>query len=125
MSEDDDWLDELVREIEAQNLKTDNPYALHLIQVLWPFAERGLLRRHAIERVWRLRHDAGIKMPDAFTATVQSAYNNHCEDSDVFIRRNANLKNALFYPVGRKGSGRWAVHRDRAETWLQQKKLEI
>jgi hypothetical protein len=30
----------------------------------------------------------------------------------------------LFYPVGRKGSGRWAVDRERAGTWLKRKKLE-
>jgi hypothetical protein len=128
ISEDDDSLEELIREfeqkIEARNLRNENPYVLHLIRVLWPFAEGGLIRRYAIERVWRLRNGVGVRMPEEFEATVQSAYNNHCEKSDVFVRRNAKLEEALFYPVGRKGSGRWAVDRSRAEAWLRKKNLE-
>jgi hypothetical protein len=63
-------------------------------------------------------------MPNKFEATVQSAYNHHCEKSEVFIQRNANPDDGLFYPVGYKGSGRWAVHRSHAEAWLKRKKLE-
>ena len=53
MSEDDDWLDELIREfeqrIETRKLPNENPHVLHLIRVLWPFAEGGLIRRYAVE----------------------------------------------------------------------------
>src|SRR5258708_24822630 len=124
MSEGDAWIDELVREVEAQSLRLENPYAVHLIQVLWPSAERGMIRRDAIKRVWRLRNDVGGRMPEKFTATVQSAYNHHCEVSKVFARRKASPEEGLFYPVGYKGSGLWAVHRSRAEAWLKRKKLE-
>jgi hypothetical protein len=83
MSEDYDRLDELIREfeqkIETRKLRDENPYVPHLIRVLWPFAEGGLIRRYAIERVWRLRNGVGVRMPKEFEATVQSAYNNHCE----------------------------------------------
>jgi hypothetical protein len=64
-------------------------------------------------------------MPEKFVNAVQSVYNQHCEKSDVFIGRNATLDEALFYPVGHKGSGRWAVNRERAEAWLIRKNLEF
>jgi hypothetical protein len=128
MSEDDDWPDELIREfeqkIETRKLRNENPHVMHLIRILWPFAEGGLIRRYAIERVWRLRNGVGVRMPKEFEAAVQSAFNNYCEKSDVFVRRNAKVEEALFYPVGRKGSGRWAVDRNRAEAWLKKKNFE-
>jgi hypothetical protein len=125
MDEDHSWFDELIRDAEAKQLKNENPYVLQLIRVLWPFGERGLARRHVIERVWRLRNEIGVAMPKAFGATVQSAYNHHCEHSDVFVARNVSLDEALFYPVGRKGSGQWAINRNRAETWLRRKSLGL
>ena len=120
-----DWLDELIAEVEAadakRQIRRENPYALHLIRVLWPHGERGWYRLDAIDAVWRRREPIGVNMPKKFENTVQSDYNRHTSSSSQF---SGKPEDDLFYPVGRKGSGRWAVHRDRAERWLRQKKLD-
>jgi hypothetical protein len=92
---------------------------------LWPYGERGHWRVDVIDKVWRLRNDASVTAPASFENTVQAAYNYYCSASNVFAGRKADLGEALFYPVGRKGSGRWAVDRNRAVAWLKRKKLEL
>jgi len=126
MSDDNlDWLDEIIAEIEAdeakRKLKRENPYALDLIRVLWPYGEKGWYRLDAIHAVWKRRDQTGVNMPKKFESTVQSDYNRHTSTSSVF---SGKPEDDLFYPVGGKGSGRWAVHRDRAKAWLLQKRLK-
>lgn len=122
-------LQELIREVEQQQAERkrlrEHPYALDLIRVLWPYGERGYWRGDTIDKVWRLRSDARVTTPSSFEHTVQASYNYYCSASDVFAARKADLAEALFYPVGRKGSGRWAVDRMRAVSWLKRKKLEL
>jgi hypothetical protein len=121
-------LQELIREVEQKQAERKrlrkHPYTLDLIRALWPYGERGHWRVDVIDKVWRLRNDASVTRPSSFENTVQAAYNYYCSASNVFVAREADLADALFYPVGRKGSGRWAVDRERAGTWLKRKKLE-
>jgi hypothetical protein len=128
MDEFDAWLDELLQKAEAKqaasNLRRENPYALHLIKVLAPYGTNGLARVDAIYRVWQLRRPTDVNMPKEVVGTVQSAYNHHCADSNVFKRRSGKPEEALFHPVGGKGSGRWAVDLDKAKAWLKGKRLE-
>jgi hypothetical protein len=86
-----DWLDEIIAEIEADDakrkLKRENPYALHLIRVLWPYGERGWYRLDAIDAVWKRREPTGVNMPKKFESTVQSDYNRHTSTSSVNLLR--------------------------------------
>ncbi len=116
---DDDWdkiLNDALGLWEASKRRRENPYALHLIKVLWPYGARGLRRVDAIHRIWLLREPTGLNMPKKFEHTVQSAFNSH----------NSLVKDgpdALFYPAGGKRSGQWAVHIDRIGPWLRRKGL--
>lgn len=127
MTESYDWFDALVQEVEAKlanrKLRRDNPYVRDIVKVLWPY-QRGLHRRYVVDRVWSLRNPTGLPMPKAFEQTVQSAFNQHNEESSVFRKKGGKLEDALFYPFGGKGSGVWAVRHDRAEAWLRRKALE-
>jgi hypothetical protein len=121
MNDDVDW-DKLIEEAhklwEATQLRNKQPYALHLIQVLWPFGPSGLLRRHAIDRVWRIREPTSLHMPRAFEQTVQSAFNVHNSE-------NQGSADGLFYPLGPHGERKWAVHLTEIEPWLKRKGLKL
>lgn len=121
----DEEFEELIREVERRERLKAHPYALDLIRALWPYGERGYWRGDVIDKVWRRRNDASVTTPKSFEKTVQASYNYYCSASDVFAARKADLAEGSFYPVGRKGSGRWAVDRDRAVAWLKTKKLEL
>jgi hypothetical protein len=116
------YIDRLMRE---KALRQENPCLLHLIKVLWPRGDRGLRRVEVIERIYNMRYPSGLNMPKKFGATVQSAYNHYCSESDVFKQRGGKPEVGLFYPVGRKGSGYWAVRRDRAHAWLQKRQFDL
>jgi hypothetical protein len=107
-----------------KKLRQENPYVLHLIKVLWPRGERGLRRIDVIDRIFQTRFPTGLNIPKEFEKTVQSAYNHHCWHSSVFQRRNGKPEEELFYPVGGKGSGIWAVNRERAAEWLRNHQFE-
>ncbi len=119
-------LDQLLREVEqemaAKKRRRDNPYVLHLIKVLWGHGTRGLRRDLVIDRVFELRGASGVTMPiKKFGHAVQSAFNRHNGQSNTF---NLPPEDDLFYPVGGKGSGVWAVHLNKIEPWLRKKKLQ-
>ena len=118
-------IEQLLREVEeqmaARKLRRDNPYVLHLIRVLWGHGTRGLRRDLGIERMFELRKASGVKLPrKKFEHAVQSAFNRHNGQSDTF---KLPPEDDLFYPVGGKGSGIWAVHLNKIEPWLRKKKL--
>ncbi len=70
---------------------------------------------------WKNRHDAGLPIPPKFAQAVQGSFNRYCTDSMVFAKRKTPDSDGLFYsPLG-KGSGVWAVNRDRAAAWLKVK----
>jgi hypothetical protein len=121
MDNDVDW-EKLIEEAhklwEASQLRKKQPYTLLLIQVLWPFGPRGLLRRHVIDRVWRLREPTSLHMPKAFEQTVQSAFNLHNSE-------NQGSTDGLFYPFGAHGERKLAVHLNKIEPWLKRKGLKL
>ena len=118
----DDWLDQLVRDVQARiakkELRLEHPYVKDLIEVLKPYP-RGLSRQMVLHTLEKNRLRAGLPIPEAFVQSVQSSYNQHCVDSLVFKKRNAPMSEALFYSPHGKGSGTWAVHIDRAAAWLR------
>ena len=120
---DNGWFDELLREYEeretARRERRENPYVLYLIKVLW--VRRNGLRRHlAIDLVRSLRQSRGLPMPKRFDETVQSAFQGHAGESDVF--RGAPDDDLFYWPLG-KGTGIWAVRQDAADAWLKRKRL--
>jgi hypothetical protein len=118
-----DTLEELQQKAESKKIRRENPYVLDLIKVLWRY-KAGFGRTYVIDRIWELRQSKDLPMPKTFESTVQSAFNSHCEDSTVFRKRDVGPEQALFYSVGGKGSGRWAVHHQRAKEWVSKKKIE-
>jgi hypothetical protein len=107
-----------VEAVIAKQTPRESIYALHLIAVLWPHRKHGLCRFNAIQQVKELRKSIGLSVPLDFDRAVQSAFNMHNGDSDVFQRRGFSPERDLFYPVDGKGSGVWAVHRQIATAWL-------
>lgn len=97
-----------------------HPYVADLIAVLLPYPE-GLARALAIRELEIQRKHEGLPIPASFEAAVQNSYNHYSEDSDVFHGREAAKEDGLFYSPAGKGSGRWAVHPERALHWLKQK----
>jgi hypothetical protein len=120
-------IEELLRSVEeavaAKKLRDENPYVRDLIRVLWPY-QRGLQRQFVIDRVWALRQPKGLPIPKTFEQTVQSSFNQYNAESQVFLKSGRSPEEALFYPVGGKGSGRWAVYHERAARWLRGKALD-
>jgi len=123
MDDIDRWFDELIRESKKaqaeKKRRRENPYALHLIKVLWPYPS-GLSRQTAIDKVWRLRQPENLPMPKAFEQTVQSAFQQHASESSVF--KGGPDDDLFFWPEG-KGTGRWAVRRIQAEAWIRRRAL--
>jgi hypothetical protein len=78
-----------------------------------------------IERIYNMRHPSGLNMPKKFEDTVQSAYNHYCSQSLVVQKRGGKPEEELFYQVGGKGSGVWAVRRERAREWLRRHDFEV
>jgi len=95
-----------------------HPYVGDLISVLLPYPA-GLRRSLVIYELEKQRKQDGLPIPASFKAAVQNSYNNYSEDSDVFRKRDAPSGEGLFYSPDGKGSGRWAVHPDRALQWLK------
>ena len=82
---------------------------------------KDCLDEHGVHhQVWTLRKPKDLPMPKKFEQTVQSAFNHHSAQSSVF---KSGPEDDLFYSPGGKGSGYWAVHRDKAEAWLRRKAL--
>lgn len=95
-----------------------HPYVDDLIRVLLPYPD-GLRRALVLRELGKQRKQDGLPIPPSFETAVQSSYNHHCEESDVFRKRAAPPEEGLFHSPGGKGSGRWAVHRGRALAWLK------
>jgi hypothetical protein len=117
-------LDELIRLAEAadanRKLRQERPWARDIIRVLW--GVRSMSMDRLIRQLWDLRNPSGLPMPKRFRETVQSCLNQHTSQSKVFARLD-RPEDDLFYSPGGKGSGTWAVHRERAVTWLKKRSL--
>ncbi len=97
-----------------------HPYVGDLIRVLLPYPD-GARRALVIFELEKQRRQDGLPIPATFTAAVQSSYNHYSQDSEIFKKRGAPQAEALFYSPAGKGSGRWAVHPERALGWLKAK----
>jgi hypothetical protein len=115
MEEFDAWLKKFH---ELENARRNHPYVGDLIRTLWPY-ENGLRRPMVMHELERQRRKAGLPIPASFEEAVQSSYNQYSIDSVVFRKRNRPDSEALFYSPDGKGSGKWAVHRERASLWLK------
>ena len=108
--------DEYFANKEARSkLRKEHTYLFDLICVLLT-RKTGMRRSITIDLIESQRRKHNILIIPTFEQTVQSVYNRHCQDSDTFT---APASEALFYTPEGKGSGRWAVHRDRALEWLE------
>jgi hypothetical protein len=70
-----------------------------------------------------LRTPLDLPMPKKLEETIQGTFQCYSSQYPSFARRKAPPQDDLFYSVGRKGSGRWAVHRDRARVWVARRDL--
>lgn len=113
------------REIEqkgrVKRLRKSHPWVRDIIRVLWGFGEAGTTTARLVEELWSLRNPSGLPMPKKFRATVQSAINSHTSQSRLFRRLKRPTSDDLFYSP--KGRGTWAVHRAKATTWLEARRL--
>lgn len=113
------WFDQVLQEMEAREatkqLRKENPWVLYLIRALWPY-RGGDSRPYVVERIRKARAAKQLSMPKAFEQTVQATYNAHCAELPVFTGKP---EDDLFYSPAGKGSGKWAVHRERALDWLK------
>jgi hypothetical protein len=124
----DDAHDLFARELEGvlqkyyalKEARQRHPYVGDLIRVLLPYPE-GLRRALAIFELEKQRRQDGLPIPATFKAAVQSSYNHYSLDSEMFKKRGAPEDEGLFYSPAGKGSGRWAVHPERALGWLKTK----
>jgi hypothetical protein len=120
----DDLLEELQRSATQRwNTRHDNPYVATLIEILFPYGERGMPRRHAIDSVEGCRRDKGLCIPKSFDEVVQSAFNQHCVTSAVFRRRNCPA-DGLFSSRRDGSNAIWVMHADRADAWLRAHKRQ-
>ncbi len=104
----------------AKKLRHDRPWVYDIIRVLWGAPKDGVSMDFLCRNLWKIRDPSGLPTPKEFRATVQSALNQHTAQSSVWT---GNSEDDLFHsPLG-KGSGTWAVHRQRAIAWLNKRDL--
>jgi hypothetical protein len=114
-------VEEWKREQATKKFRRDHPWAYDITRALW---DRWLTMDQLTRRLWDMRHPSGEKMPKKFVQTVQSTLNQHTSQSSVWRSNGAKPEDDLFYSPKGKGSGTWAVHKDRAAAWLRAKNLE-
>ena len=104
----------------AKKLRHDRPWVYDIIRVLWGASASGMSMNFLCRNLWEMRNPSGLPMPREFGKTVQSSLNSHSAQSS---RWNKRLEDDLFYSPKGKHSGTWAVHRNRAATWLNNHEL--
>ena len=95
----------------------NDTYVENLIDLLRPHSA-GLSRHLVVLHLEQLRKSTGLSIPDTFEATVQSAFNQHCIQSEVFRGRNAP-DDGFFCSVHDENTATWAVDVHRADAWLR------
>lgn len=118
-------LEDLLREamqhyavvLAARKQKADNPVILDLIEALLPGGADGLPRPRVIESVERSRRAKGLPIPKKFEESVQSTFNQHCLESEVYKKR-ASQRDGIFHSrrVGRYAY--WFVDEVLATAWV-------
>lgn len=110
--------EEAMEALKRKKSRRDNPYVANLIEVLRS-APNGVSRRYVIDILEKQRMKKNLPIPRKFEEAVQSAFNHHTSQSEVFKKRNAPAGDDLFYSPNGKGTGVWAVRIDRAAAWLK------
>jgi hypothetical protein len=101
-------------------------YTEHLILVLWDASpSRGMPRVDVLQRVKALRKKRALSLPEAFENAVQSAFDKHAAQSSMWRNKIIPPGDDLFYSPDRKEIDIWAVHRDRARSWLRAKYIAL
>lgn len=118
-------LEDLLREamqhyalvLAARKQKADNPLILDLIEALLPSGPDGIPRPHVIELVESSRRAKGLPIPTKFEESVQSTFNHHCLESEVF-KKKPSQKDGIFHSrrVGRYAC--WVVDEVLATAWV-------
>ena len=117
----DDFLAELDREI-AEHIKSaggSDPWALYLIRALWPYPS-GTERRDTLRLIEVWCAEAGRQLKPSYEQTVQRTFNSHNSD-----RNGPPPKHPLFHCGGKSGSGKWALHHEKAKDWMDAKRLSL
>jgi hypothetical protein len=114
-------IEELLRQVAAdeaaRKLRRARPWTYDIIRALWG---PSLTMDTLTITLWEMRNPSGLPMPKQFTKTVQSFLNRHTSQSSLW---DGKTENDLFFSPKKKGSGTWAVHKDRAIAWLRAKRL--
>ncbi len=101
--------------------RREHPWMRDLIAILYP-RPNGLTMEQLLRELEVIREKA-LPMPKKLRETVQSILNNYTSQSAIFQKRLAPVDDDIFYSPEGKGSGTWAVNRDRAVVWLSRKAL--
>jgi len=105
-------------ELATRKLRSEHPYVVDLIGVLR--AHPGGLRRWSVMRAMRNRRkDSAGPIPQKFEDEVERVFRRWCAGAD-----NAHDCTTLFYRPEERAGEVWAVHGDRAETWLKAERLD-
>ena len=121
----DEMLAELSKKLELKRLRSAHPYVVDLIRVLWRHGAEGIERQKVLDALERQREREGLPIPNKFQEAVQGSYNAHCVGYRAFEKSKLMDSEAPFFSPGGKGSGIWAVDRDKALTWLKKENFEV
>lgn len=94
-----------------------NSYVTELIELLRPHSS-GLSRHLVLSQLRKSRKSQGLSIPDTFEETVQSSFNQHCIQSEVFRSRNAP-EDGFFCSKHYDNTATWVVDADLADAWLR------
>ncbi len=98
---------------------TSNVSVEELVRLL--LARPTGLRMEQLEDIlWKARQPDS-PMPKGFRAAIYNILSRHSAQSASFRQRGATPAQDLFFSPEGKGSGTWAVHRARAEAWLNRR----
>lgn len=109
-------------EEEPQRGAKENSYLLNLVRTLLPYDRTGLPRSIVMARIRQAREANGHSIPETFEASVRRAFGRHSSESRSFTGAR---KDDLFFWVGGKAGGRWAVRRKPALAWLRKQSFRI
>lgn len=98
---------------KLERLKPDPSHVAELIGVL--LTQPGGLRRWSVMRAIRMRREKTNRdVPDKFEDKIERAFRGFCDGEQGGHHDNT----ALFYRPKDKAGEVWAVHADRARSWL-------
>jgi hypothetical protein len=93
-----------------------------IIYVLWNVSGRMHMNQ-LVQRLRNIRKET--KSLEQLTPIVQSVLNNHTSQSHVWAKNGSRPEDDLFFSPGGKGTGEWALHKDRAAAWLKARGLPL